>query len=1153
MSKLKMFDSNNALCHHCCDLTLQPQSSSPSLSSLLNKKQERSTASIRSATYISLISFALILAYLSKTTLAQLEQYDGANQNYNNNNNNNETISDAARVALESWRTKPNDMSQTIDTPSVDQLAVNVSNAFEVLFKKKPYSKYWTPEQKWDDLFKRFIAVQGTLKQIMMKSFMRDIEHYADVTISHQCKQDLEFIQNYVSRSTNFRWLMHMIDATGKSEPGMLTGNLAHLGHVVQCIKIRAPARPTNITFDERYFEKQTELLGERFRGKYCLASIRPVLPTKPKLISRFNEIINESLVSNISYTGEPIELLKLRAKQFSIPSSVYNSIDREHLRLDQVPFESELYQSFIMQRNFMFTLPRFMGVCYPSSCSRDDVRMSLQKTLDDKHQVVDVEFECEQEEKHAWQWFSTPRLVAYVFLILFAMVIFGSSLARYILVDQMKIKKSKLKSNNQLAIIIGALDMLSMDKCAGILFVKTKRASPFVDWSKVENNRSTSIDALKGFLILMLTYSQLTMLNCLPVPFMWSKWGDAMFPFYRSLITQIFLNTTIWTEAFYIISAYLICTKLLENFRPTIGGKKASPPMPNLVSYILKRYIRLTMPMVAFILLNYVWPRLSNGFVMQDQANKLLAPCDSYAWTNMLLFHNYYNLNETCVWPSHVSASLFQLHLISYPIILLCLYSLRARFDASYEKKRHIAEKIFTCLAIAFIILLATIGIVYPAFVATNQELIVPFLIDYIDFDNYQRVIEWMVLPTYNHLTSYMIGIVVAFVVVRKRTDLEFRRASSSDWSGHYIHREPSFESVRSSSTQDLQSGPNFHNLDGKINLFSSNTYASSQKELIEKTQMAPTCWLWDLLKSGLALIILMVSLVASWFWNGLGQPITSQQTFLYVCLTKICFCLTFAYLFYKHFATRKNSNNPWMITRFLVPIGRMSLMVFYMSWLVIWFDLLSSPYQWHPSHYFISEKYNEIIFMTLVLSMFAYGAFEGIIKRIQYAGKLERIKSDECQSMQLPTTISSIKNNFQRKQQVKGFESFFHPVNRKIDNQPFGNSRLTTGETLAESSLAKQQQANPNFRQHLPASQVPSTFGDDSGKLASGSTSYLTAGSGNQHLSAADQCKLNAELRANYSFASIGLYESAGATGDLSQLSSDPQVSPMPSHRRS
>lgn len=1114
-----------------------------------------------------------------------------------------------------------------------DKVKLNISYVTNVLLKKTPYSEYWSAEEKWDNIYKKFSSIQDTMKDILMRNVLKSAEYYADITISPRCSEDLKFIQDYQKKSTNYKWLLHMADSSGKAEPGMLTGNLADLGHVVQCIRVRAPLRPSNETFEERFFEEQTKKLGERFRGKYCLATLRPVLPEKPYLVSRFSEILDTSILSNISYMGEAIETLKLRATETTIPDSVYELIDKEHNRLDQIPFESELFQYLILQRNFMYTLPRFIGVCYPSSCTQDDIRYSLQKSFDDQHQVVDMEFKCEIEEDSLWNWLNTSRLIAYVLFFLVTCIILSASIARYILIDKLRFDRRNLREGSNLANIIQTLDFLSMDKCAGILFIKTKPASPLIDKTKLENNRSTSIDALKGFLILILIYSQLIQLGCLPVPFMWSKWVDSMFPFYRSFATQIFINTSIWTEAFYVISSYLITAKILENYRPNLlePKKKTRTQLPSFSSYMLKRYIRLTLPMIGFILLNYIWPMLSNGFVMQDQVEKIVEPCDKYAWTNVLLFHNHYNLNETCLWPTFVSASFFQLHIISFPIILILVTSLKAKFDLN--NKRQIMHKIAKYSALSIMALIAFIGLIYPALMAVNQDIIVPFLIDYIDYDNYQRVIEWTVMPTYNHLTSYMFGIWLAYRAILERAENEFEVLSpvlsSPEWSGTFTHREGSFESVVSSATQDsnwrpLFKGPTMNNQSqhqhgNELNKSTSNKqhrqqHQQNQYELqhrhiadlkfnhqvIRRANSFSHRGIGDLflnsLLNSLFALGILISLTSSWYWNGAGQPMSSTQTFWFMVGTKLLFTITFSYLFYKYIARRHNSEDPWMITRFLVPIGRMSLTVFYVSWIVIWFDLLSSLYQWHPSHYFVFEKFNEIIFMTLILSMLAYGAFEGPFKSKQYSRRGEKLKKQQQQQLLLSQQQQQQFNQHQRKHSnyeqqqqqsgptivtqapilrsstptlrdivpIQGFQNMFEPICCIVDEEgedELSNNRLsseaggaiTTGNYEQVQSEGKGGDKGFGTTSHSSPDHAKlrrvgdNSSGDETTKRHSmvGENHRVTG----RHLSISDQYKLNAELRANYSFASIGLYESAGATDDLPQHNSnDPQVSLEP-----
>jgi hypothetical protein len=510
--------------------------------------------------------------------------------------------------------------------------------------------------------------------------------------------------------------------------------------------------------------------------------------------------------------------------------------------------------------------------------------------------------------------------------------------------------------------------------------------------------------------------------------------------------------------------------------------------------------------------------------------------------------------------------------------------------YDDNKQRNRFIA-KLLVFLVYGLLALLALVGAIYPAMQASNQSLIVPYLIDYIDYDNYRRVIEWMVTPTYNHLTSYMFGIALAFVVVRERANRELRKMQTSHWAfdgtvGQYNQREGSVESIRSSSTQELhqQDGltfrqplgisvgsPAIRHIGGQqihtkqFNI-SSCSSASSDKRFedgasVDDLTDSNSCA--GFIKSTSCLLACLLSLLASWFWNGLGQPMSDEQTFWFVMITKLVFCATFAHLFYTHFATRRNSSNPWMVTRFLVPIGRMSLTVFYVSWLVIWFDLLASLYQWHPSHYFICEKYNEIIFITLILSMFIYGAFEGIVKRIQYSTRTSKLRHDiETSTNLIGDCGSSPTGCIERtRYRMKPFESFFDASDKPTLLELYDELKLNESSDVSQSASDRNQSTSSadngnnklqsdngnklnslatidsiNQQQQLPINVHRGNLNNSGKPVYLTSTGDVSSVGASGNLSPSDRYKLNAELRANYSFASIGLYESAGATGDLS-----------------
>lgn len=296
------------------------------------------------------------------------------------------------------------------------------------------------------------------------------------------------------------------------------------------------------------------------------------------------------------------------------------------------------------------------------------------------------------------------------------------------------------------------------------------------------------------------------------------------------------------------------------------------------------------------------------------------------------------------------------------------------------------------------------------------------------------------------------------------------------------------------------------------------------------------------------LAGLVCFVSLTASWFWNGLGQAMSPNQTFWYLLLTKLAFNLSFASLFWRHFTLRKNATSPWMLTRFLVPIGRMSLTVFYVAWLVIWFDLLTSLYQWHPSHYFVFEKFNEIIFITLVVSLIAYGIFEGPIRRSQYKSRAARLARHLSRAQ--PNGLSNstdLTSSGNCNSQQQGFEFLF--------TNSFECGEFLQEEAKAQShhraALASEQIGSNNnnnktmpgdIRQQAPAaSSCKTTSG---GHLINTTIQVNNGPDGSQQQQqqqqqVSDHYKLNAELRANYSFISLGMYEMERAGDSVSRQS--------------
>lgn len=205
----------------------------------------------------------------------------------------------------------------------------------------------------------------------------------------------------------------------------------------------------------------------------------------------------------------------------------------------------------------------------------------------------------------------------------------------------------------------------------------------------------------------------------------------------------------------------------------------------------------------------------------------------------------------------------------------------------------------------------------------------------------------------------------------------------------------------------------------------------------------------------------------------------------------------------------------------------------------------------------------------MTLVLSLFAYGTFEGAVKAAQYMKKSDKIKRrlangtstsnpqgfdylfSPLPSQQIESDLKSgnqahatSPNSYQEQSALTG--------GKPCDNKMVDRSSVTAQQLVSSNPSSTQATviATTNPPMHSQLFNNNRSNKSYTSSADSRNPTTTTHDNSGRHLSIADQYKLNAELRANYSFASIGLYESAGAIDDLPS-SSDPRVSPEPGSR--
>lgn len=133
--------------------------------------------------------------------------------------------------------------------------------------------------------------------------------------------------------------------------------------------------------------------------------------------------------------------------------------------------------------------------------------------------------------------------------------------------------------------------------------------------------------------------------------------------PFTFTLANQIFYNGYGTVQIFFFISGFLLAYTQ-QNRRPN--------SLPNLFTFSLRRYLQLSIPMVALIACQFLWPVfLSDGPMFTKISDTLIKNCRDKWWKNVALINNYDPLEDLCLLHTWFLGADFQMHVLGYPLLL--------------------------------------------------------------------------------------------------------------------------------------------------------------------------------------------------------------------------------------------------------------------------------------------------------------------------------------------------------------------------------------------------------------------------------------------------------------------------------------------------
>lgn len=162
----------------------------------------------------------------------------------------------------------------------------------------------------------------------------------------------------------------------------------------------------------------------------------------------------------------------------------------------------------------------------------------------------------------------------------------------------------------------------------------------------------------------------------------------------------------------------------------------------------IVTKFINSVPPILIVTSLDILWPLFGSGPLYNRVGNFVLNKCSKYWWWNLLLMNNFLPPLDICVPQTYFSSTIFQLFVISVPVMYL------------YSKDRSLGRKVSIMMALVGYILFG-----YHSFIRS----ITPSMFVSIDPSG-QKTVDYLEVATikiYSYLAGYFFGLIVCDIVM--------------------------------------------------------------------------------------------------------------------------------------------------------------------------------------------------------------------------------------------------------------------------------------------------------------------------------------------------------------------------------------------------
>lgn len=143
-----------------------------------------------------------------------------------------------------------------------------------------------------------------------------------------------------------------VLDSYGRIPAGMLQGTSADLGDYQECLDVQ--------------YESKSRT-DEPFQGKYCLLTLKPLLPSKPNRLFADQNLLN--------FTGTSVQ--GTVSKNFVNRIFIQSPINRLNRLI--ISFHTQVLDEYSKSFSHFYSAVAFnFGICVPSTCSRIEVQQLI-------------------------------------------------------------------------------------------------------------------------------------------------------------------------------------------------------------------------------------------------------------------------------------------------------------------------------------------------------------------------------------------------------------------------------------------------------------------------------------------------------------------------------------------------------------------------------------------------------------------------------------------------------------------------------------------------------------------------------------------------------------------------------------------------------